>query len=268
MESGKTALRGAIIGDVVGSIYEFDNIKTKQFPLLDEKCFFTDDSVLTVAVAHAIMTAKDRGVAPDRKLMGVYLKLYGCAYPHRGYGGHFKMWLGKKDLASYDSLGNGAVMRCSAAGWSEDSVAGARRMGELTCLPTHENQESYKAASLLAELIYLARTGASMESLYDRACEVYSLPVLDDIRESYTFDVTCGGTMPVALSAFFESTDFEDSIRNAVSIGGDSDTIAAVTGALAEAYYGVPDDLWRSVARLLPESFLWIIDEFNSRFCK
>ncbi len=254
-------MKGAIIGDIVGSVYEWNNIKTKAFPFFRDDCFFTDDSVMTVAVAVGLMNAHKRGGdVIDMVCDAMYD--YGNRYPHRGYGGHFNQWLRSHDPQPYNSLGNGAPMRCSPAGWLAGTPEKAFELGMYTAAPTHNHPSGMKAAGVTAMLIRLALNGTDKEKLRETASRWYALPALDDIRPTYTFDVTCDGTMPPALSAFFESDSFEDAIRNAISVGGDSDTIAAITGALAEAYYGVPDELWERAAALLTEELRYNVETF------
>ena len=281
-------MKGAIIGDIVGSVYEWHNIKTKDFPLFSDESFFTDDTVCTVAVGSALLHSWDQEdgtenlYAKDYNEVFYYhvkqaLYRYGNAYRGRGYGGAFKHWLHtpatstsgvyySDSLHPYVSWGNGAPMRCSAAGWVTDDPRTAIGLGVMTALPTHNHPEALKAAGLVAELICYARNGLPMSDLRDRAEECYSMPSLDYIRPTYRFDVSCMGTMPVALSAFFESTDFEDAIRNAISVGGDSDTIACITGSLAEAYYKVPDALWDKAKTYLDDKLRTEVEEFHAKF--
>ena len=281
-------MKGAIIGDIVGSVYEWDNIKTKDFPLFSEKSFFTDDTVCTVAVGSAFLDSWEQEdgtenlYAKDYNEVFYYhvkqaLYTYGNKYRGRGYGGAFKHWLHTPAMSTsgvyhsdvlhpYVSWGNGAPMRCSAAGWVTDDFRTALALGVMTAMPTHNHPEALKAAGLVAELISEARNGLPMSDLLDRAEEFYSLPDLSYIRPTYRFDVSCMGTMPVALSAFFESTDFEDAIRNAISVGGDSDTIACITGSLAEAYYGVPDHLWEKAKTYLTAELIDVVESFHEKF--
>ena len=257
------SMKGAIIGDIVGSVYEFHNIKTKAFPLWSPAGKFTDDSVMTVAVAMALMQGTD-----DREQLLVNLVEsmhdYGNRYRHRGYGGRFKRWLRSVDPQPYNSWGNGAAMRCSSAGWLANSAEEAYELGTYTAAPTHNHPEAMKAAGVTAMLIWYAKNGMPKEQLRELAAKYYKLPVLDEIRYTYTFDVSCMGTMPVALSSFFESVDFEDAIRNAVSIGGDSDTIAAITGSIAEAYYGVPSEIWARARVYLSKELIKNVNLFYS----
>ena len=270
-------MKGAIIGDIVGSVYEWHNIKTKDFPLFSDESFFTDDTVCTVAVGSALLHSWEQEDGTLNLYHKDYNELfyyhvrralhdYGNAYRGRGYGGAFKQWLRSPDMLPYVSWGNGAPMRCSAAGWVTDDPRTAIGLGVMTALPTHNHPEALKAAGLVAELICSARNGLPMSDMRDRAEECYTIPVLDEIRPRYRFDVSCMGTMPVALAAFLESTDFEDAIRNAISVGGDSDTIACITGALAEAYYGVPEDLWDKAKTYLDDKLRTEVEEFHAKF--
>ena len=239
-------MKGAIIGDIVGSIYEWHNIKTKEFELLPDSCFFTDDTVMTVAVGVGLMSASERNGDIEEFLTDA-LHDYGNRYPR-----------------PYNSLGNGAPMRCSPAGWLASTPEKAFELGMYTAGPTHNHPSGMKAAGVTAMLICMARLGTGMEELRAAAAKWYDLPVLDEIRPDYSFDVTCDGTMPAALSAFFESTGFEDAVRNAISVGGDSDTLAAVTGSLAEAYYGVPEELWRRAETFLTEELRENVEAFRA----
>ncbi len=254
-------MKGAIIGDIVGSIYEHHNIKTKSFPLFRSRSSFTDDTVMTCAVAKAFLDAAEEDV-PIVDLMTRSMQELGRKYPHRGYGGRFKHWIYAEEPEPYNSLGNGAPMRSSPAGFLGRTVEAAYELGELTALPTHDHPEGLKAAGTVAALVWLARHGADRETLRSYAAERYDIPQLDVIRPTYRFDVTCMGTMPAALAAFFDSEDFEDAIRNAVSVGGDSDTIAAITGSIAEAYYGVPEELWQEARSRLTAELAEIVDRF------
>lgn len=258
-------MKGAIIGDIVGSIYEGHrrNIFTKDFPLFSERCRFTDDTVLTCAVADALLRSRKNNLsaAAAFALLTRLLQTYGMRYEGRGYGHHFKSWIYDFDPKPYNSWANGAPMRCSSAGFLAESAESAYRLGELTAAPTHNHPEGMRAAGLTAELIWRARHGESRERLRAVASAAYPLPVLEGIRQCHHFNSSCMSTMPVALAAFFESVDFEDAIRNAISIGGDSDTIAAITGSIAEAYYGVPENIWYRAEPYLDFALLAVVDE-------
>lgn len=259
-------MKGAITGDIIGSIFEHYNCRTKHFPLYSEDGFFTDDTVMTLAVAESFLrdwpASDDQMVSSFAKRMGHF----GRSYPGRGYGGRFLDWLYSNDPQPYNSWGNGAPMRCSAAGWVASSAEEAQHLGALTAYPTHNHPEAIFAASVTAELIFLARQGYRMDTLERWAREKYIIRKLDDIRPTYRFSERSLDTMPPALAAFFESTSFEDAIRNAISVGGDSDTIAAITGSIAEAYYGIPDAIWKESRAYLDPSLDDIVTKFYQKF--
>lgn len=265
---------GAIIGDIVGSVYEFDNIKTKDFELFKPDCRFTDDTVMTCAVADAIMNG---GSEKDFILS---MKKYGRMYPHAGYGGRFRVWLRSMDTEPYNSFGNGSAMRVSPCAWVMDCGFCARTgmwpnrdLARLSASVTHNHPEGIKGALAVCDAIFMARFyfgGWNIE--YSNPIDSdpdeckrrikehieneygYDLSMsLDEIRKNYEFDETCQGSVPQAIIAFLESTDFEDAIRNAISIGGDSDTIAAITGSIAEAAYGISEDMKEMALSYLDE---------------
>ena len=254
-------MKGAIIGDIVGSIYEFHNLKSKDFPLFSERGRFTDDTVMTVAVAMGMLRAYE-SEADLLDTLTDFLHDYGNRYPHRGYGGRFRQWLRSSDPQPYNSWGNGAPMRCSAAGWLARTPEKAFTLGMYSAAPTHNHPDAMMAAGVTAMLIWQARHGMQMDALQELAEKYYEIPRLDDIRDDYEFDVSCMGTMPVALSAFFESTGFEDAIRNAISVGGDSDTIAAITGSIAEPYYGIPEHIWETACTYLDNELIKNVEQF------
>ncbi|MCR4607829.1 MAG: ADP-ribosylglycohydrolase family protein [Oscillospiraceae bacterium] len=266
------ALKGAIVGDIVGSIYEFNNHRSKVFPLFGKKCSFTDDSVMSVAVAHAIALWKgwtgDDGHRKDTLFDTLVdtMQAFGNYYPFAGYGGRFGDWLCFKDPKPYNSWGNGAPMRCSAAGMLGDSAEEAYKLGEATAEVTHNHPYAMKAAGLTAELIWRARHGASMEELRKRAEEEYDIESCAWFAENNEFTEASQYTMPPALAAFLESTSFEDCIRNSVYVGGDTDTIGAIAGAMAEAYWGIPDDIWAKAESYLDERLLEVVDRFYKKF--
>ena len=254
---------GAIVGDIVGSVYEWHNIKTKDFPLFRQDSRFTDDTVMTCAVADAVMKGGKREDFIDS------MKRYGRMYPHAGYGGRFHAWLFSEDREPYGSYGNGSAMRVSPCAWVMDCgfcartglwPVNGRAMAQRSAEVTHNHPEGIRGALATADAIFLCRF------YFGGYCVEYDAPIrrdpaeckrrvkahierqfgydlsrtLDDIRPGYTFSATCQDTVPQAIIAFLESTDFEDAIRNAISIGGDSDTLAAMTGSIAEAAYGIP----------------------------
>lgn len=229
-------MMGAIIGDIVGSVYEWRNIKTKEFPLFREDCFFTDDTVMTVAMAEAVMNGGSADDVIDA------MKKYGRMYPDAGYGGRFGAWLFSDSREPYNSYGNGSAMRVSPCGFIAGSLEEAITLAGISAQVTHDHPEGIKGAEATSAAIFLARSGKTIPEIRDYIDRNY-YPLnftIDDIRDGYHFDETCQGSVPQAITAFLESTGFEDAIRNAVSLGGDSDTLAAITGSIAEAAYGVP----------------------------
>ena len=249
---------GAILGDIVGSPYEFDcnNYKHKDFPLLSARSRFTDDTVMTLAVAQGLLAG--RGI-PERTFAEVReaMRVWGEAYPHAGYGGMFRRWLHAEHPRPYGSFGNGSAMRVSAAGWLFDTLEKTLEMAKVTAEVTHNHPEGIKGAQAAAAAIFLARTGSSKQEIqhYTERHFGYDLSrTCDEIRPGYRHVETCQQTVPEAITAFLESTGYEDALRNAVSLGGDSDTLAAITGSIAEAFYGVAEELRHECRkRLTPE---------------
>lgn len=251
---------GAIIGDIAGSKYEFNNIKQIPEEILTEDCFFTDDTVMTVAVAQSLLSANQLN-------FGAKMRAWGNRYPGRGYGARFQQWLDVGGDA-YNSLGNGSAMRVSPVAWAYDTLEQVQHVAELTALPTHDHPEGIKGAVATATFIYMARTGFAKDDIIDYAESEYKYEVwtCDYIRPTYTFNETCEGTIPAALSAFADSQDFEDCIKLAISLGGDSDTIAAIAGSIAEAYYGIPDELIEKGVKFLPTEMLEVIHGFEDKY--
>ena len=258
---------GAIIGDIVGSRFEWHNIKTKEFEFLTYRCEFTDDSVMSLAVAKALL---DCGSNYDN-LGGHAVKAMrevGQPYPNCGYGGMFKQWMYSDDPQPYNSFGNGAAMRVSPCGFVAQTIEQAIFLSGKVTEVTHNHPEGIKGAEATAVCVFLARTGSSILEIRDYVNSHY-YPMnftLDSIRDSYQFNETCQETVPQAIMAFLESTSFEDAIRNAISIGGDSDTLAAITGGIAEAYYGVPADLRKHALTFLDERLLKILIDFENAY--
>ncbi len=258
---------GAIIGDIVGSRFEWDNIKSKEFDFLNYKCEFTDDSVMTLAVAKAILNSKE-DYSNLGELCVKYMQEVGRHYPNCGYGGYFSKWVMSDDPKPYNSFGNGAAMRVSAVGFVAKSLEEAISLSKKVTEVTHNHPEGIKGAEATAVAIYMARTGSNILEIRDYIDKHY-YPMnfrLDDIRENYKFNETCQDTVPQAIEAFLESKNFEDAIRNAISIGGDSDTLAAITGGIAEAYYGIPTDIRKHALTFLDERLLRILLEFESKY--
>lgn len=245
---------GAIIGDVSGSIYEFFNRKTKPKKLIGLLNYPTDDSVLTIAVAKGISCALKEGNEnfindPDKqnrikKSVIKYLKRYTWLYPFAGYGGRYTLWAFSPFSKPYNSWGNGSAMRVSYAGEIANSLEEALLLAKLTSEVTHSHELGIKGAQVVAGCIYLLKNGATIEEVKDFVSEYYKIDIpLEELKKYYKLDASCENTVPPAIIAFLNSTDFEDAIKTAISIGGDSDTIAAITGSIAEYYYGIPKKL-------------------------
>lgn len=255
---------GAIIGDIAGSRFEHRNIKSKEFDLMNMSCRFTDDTVMTLAVCEALQNGK----ANLKQNVISSMQKYGQKYPRAGYGGSFRSWIYASAPQPYKSWGNGAAMRVSGCAYVAESLEEAKALSHTVTGVTHNHPEGYKGAEAVTVAVYMALHGSSILEIQDYIdSHYYDINFkLDDIRDSYTFDVSCQGSVPQALEAFFESSDFEDAIRNAISIGGDSDTIAAIAGSVAEAYYGVPADLRKLVLSYLDEDLLNALVRFENAY--
>lgn len=258
---------GAIIGDIVGSRFEWHNHRSKDFELLHHECFFTDDSLMSLAVCDALLRSE-----PDYSNLGdtavESMQRIGRPYPHCGYGGSFFRWIYSDNPQPYNSYGNGAAMRVSGCGYAANSITEAAELSKAVTEITHNHPEGIKGSEATTVAVYLARTGSSLEETRNYIVKHY-YPIdftLDEIRDHYCFNETCQDTVPQALEAFFESNGFEDAIRNAISIGGDSDTLAAITGAVAEAYYGVPDTIRTRATAFLDKRLHKILLEFEKKY--
>jgi ADP-ribosylglycohydrolase len=252
---------GAIVGDIIGSVYEGRNVGTLYFdPLFHPHSRATDDTVLTVAVADSILSGAD---LVDK------LKEYYRLYPRAGYGGNFARWAASFSRKPYYSYGNGSAMRVSPVGFAFSSLEEVLRRAKETAEVTHNHPEGIKGAQATAAAVFLARTGATKDEIGAYVAETFGYDLvrtLDMVRANYEFDVSCQGTVPEAILAFLESTDYEDAVRKAVSLGGDSDTLACITGGIAEAFYGgVPDDIQIQAASRLNDHLWSIVDEFMTR---
>lgn len=249
---------GALIGDMAGSRFEWQNYKAKDFQLRHPDCRATDDSILTIAVADALL---------QEAAFGPTLRRYCRNYPAAGYGGRFLQWAAGNSQHGYNSFGNGSAMRVSAVGWFGKTLEEVLDIASASAMPTHDHPEGIKGAQAVAAAIFLARSGQTKDGIRDYIeltfeYDLSSTP--DEIRSDYSFDVTCQGSVPQSFSCFLHSADFEDALRTAVSIGGDSDTITCITGSMAEAFYGgVPDDLARWSLSLLDESLREVVDRFR-----
>ncbi len=252
---------GAIAGDIIGSVYESGWMKSTDFPLFTQGSTFTDDTVLTAAVADCILHDKDYTET---------LKEYGRRYPDAGYGVMFYHWLHSPESVPYNSFGNGSAMRVSPVGFAFSTLDEVLYQAERSAAVTHNHPEGIKGAQAIASAIFLARTGHDKSAIRDHVEEYFKYDLrrtLDEIRPDYSFDVTCQGSVPESLIAFLESSDYEDAVRKAVSLGGDSDTLACMAGGIAQAYYKqVPEYIIKEVRRILDTKLLNIIDSFNERY--
>jgi ADP-ribosylglycohydrolase len=252
---------GAIVGDIVGSIYEWNNIKTKDFPLFSPTCTFTDDTVLTVAIADALLNHQD--YAPK-------LKEYYHRYPDAGYGKSFRQWAGAETMEPYGSWGNGSAMRVSSIGFAFNTLDTVLSEAERSAAVTHNHLEGIKGAQATAACIFLARTRhpkATIQSYIESTFGYNLSQTIEEIRPHYQFDVSCQGSVPQAIIAFLESTDFEDAIRNAISLGGDSDTIASIAGGIAQAFYQkIPDFIAEQAGLILNEQLRSIVAAFMRQY--
>ena len=258
---------GAIVGDTIGSCYEFHNVKTTEFPLFTRRTKFTDDSIMTLAVAKALMDA-DQDAWPISSSLVHSMRKLGRRYSHAGYGGRFMRWLAKDNdyPRPYNSWGNGSAMRVSPVAWAYGSLDLVEYVAAETAKVTHNAPEGICGAQATAACIFMARTGSTNDQIRDYVRQRFGYALdftLDEIRPDYAFDESCQGTVPQAIEAFLEGEDFEDTVRKAISIGGDSDTIAAIAASIAQGRYGVPRELEQEVRARLTEDLL----EINDRFC-
>ena len=253
---------GAIAGDIIGSVFEHHAIKSTQFPLFSRYSGFTDDTVLTVAIADSILKKVDYATS---------LKTFGQKYPYAGYGSSFFRWIFSSDSRPYNSWGNGSAMRVSPVGFAFDSMEDVLSEAKKSAEVTHNHPEGIKGAQATALAVFTARSGQSKATIKQGISDRFGYNLdraLDDIRPHYSFDISCQGSVPEAIIAFLEGKDFEDAIRKAISLGGDSDTQACIAGGIAQAYYqNIPSKIVSDVRKRLPEEFLLIIDEFSEKYC-
>lgn len=260
--TGENYILGAIAGDIIGSSYEFNNIKSLDFELFTNDTFFTDDSVLTAATMYALLHSAD------------YAKVYrsfGIRYPRRGYGGNFRKWLSANNPEPYNSWGNGSAMRVSPVGWYCDNIDDVLAEAKKSAEVTHNHPEGIKGAQAAASAVYLARTGKSKDEIKRFIVDSFGYDLnrtIDEIRPTFQFDESCQGTVPEAIIAFLESTDYENAVRLAVSIGGDSDTLAAIAGGIAEAFYQeIPEDIADFVQVILGPDLMWdVVMPFSEKY--
>ena len=260
---------GAILGDIIGEPYEFDQgNKTKDFPLFCEKPFFTDDSVMTIAVCDAILIAGlDAGEADLKEEFVESMQFWGMKYPCAGYGARFSDWLYMEEPKPYGSYGNGSAMRVSSVGWLFDTIERTREVARWSAEVTHNHEEGIKGAEATAAAIFFARNGKSKAEIkaYIEKEFGYDLSrTCDEIRPTYFHQESCQKTVPEAITAFLEGSDFEDVIRTAVSLGGDTDTLSAIAGSIAEAFYGVPSELKAKAYAIIKDDMREVLEAFET----
>lgn len=261
---------GAILGDMIGAPYEFDRgDKTKDFPLFSSDSEFTDDSVMTIAVAEALLDARNQGVEESEEAVKALLvesmRFWGKRYPNAGYGGRFVQWLFDENMGPYNSFGNGSAMRVASAGWLYDNLKTTRIMARWTAEVTHNHSEGVKGAEATACVIFLARHRVDKEFIKAYISEEFGYDLsrtCDEIRPDYYHNESCQKTVPEAITAFLEGNDFEDVIRIAVSLGGDCDTLTCIAGSMAEAYYGIPEEIMDEGLTRLTEEMKGVVERF------
>ena len=261
------AMLGAIAGDTIGSVYEFDNIKTTEFPLFQKKSKFTDDSVMTLAVAQALVESYDGETFSKSKLVDT-MQDFGKRHRYAGYGRMFNRWLREKAPEPYNSCGNGSAMRVSPVAWVTDDVAHAEALAKISAEVTHNHPEGIKGAQVTAGCIVIARQGASNDEIRSYV-EGFGYDLgftLDEIRPTYEFNETCQKSVPQAIEAFLEADDFESTVRLCVSIGGDCDTTAAIAGAIAHARWGIPPAIILNTRSRLTKGLIHTLDGFCTKF--
>ena len=259
---------GAILGDMVGAPYEFDRgNKSKEFEMWNRRVCFTDDTVMTIAVADAILTAgKDSGEKEIKEALVEKMQGWGRKYPNSGYGGRFVHWLGSRNPKPYGSYGNGSAMRVSSVGWLYDTIEKTREVARWTAEVTHNHLEGIKGAEATASAIFMARTGATKEDIKQYVIQEFGYDLsrtCDEIRPGYFHDESCQKTVPEAITAFLEGKDFEDVIRTAVSLGGDCDTLTCIAGGMAEAFYGIPVKMMVETCNRLGDDMIEVLQAFD-----
>ena len=269
---------GAIVGDIAGSRFEWNNYKRKDFGLFGndglhrEPCSVTDDTVMTVAVADALLRFERIGdEAAFKKILVERMHVIGRQRPYCGYGGRFYRWIASRDTEPYGSYGNGSAMRVAPVGWYAETLADAERIARLTAEVTHNHPEGIKGAQAVAGAVWLARHGADKAELRRYITENFYPDAFDrslrEIRHGFQFDESCQGTVPPAMVAFMAAGSFENAVRNAVSLGGDSDTLADIAGAVAEAFFGVPDDIRETALTFLDDELRELTLRFTEKYC-
>lgn len=261
-------MNGSIIGDIVGSVYEFNTIKQKNFKFLKDRCFFTDDTVMSCAVAKAAIEYLDNKSIPLFKINVINNMVeFGRKHPDAGYGYYFYNWIMSDNHDPYNSFGNGSAMRTSSVAYIAESLEEAEELAKAQAEVTHNHPEGIKGAQAIAAAIYLALNKKDKSTIKEYIeNNYYDLDFnIKDIYRKYKYDVTCQGSVPYAIKSFLEGEDFEDSIRNSISLGGDADTLACMTGAIAEAYYGIPEEILEQKNKYLTEDLIDIVDNFQEK---
>ena len=259
---------GAMIGDIVGSVYEFNNIKTMDFPLWHKDCIFTDDTIMTAAVAKALMASDGLSQRDIKKSLIQEMRYFGRKYPNAGYGARFRAWLDSEQPLAYNSWGNGSAMRVSPVGWLYGTLDVTLTVAKLSAEVTHNHPQGIAGAQSVAAAIFLLRNGKTKDEVRNYIRGVFNYDFrqsIEDIRPNYTFNESCQGSVPQAMTAFFEATDFEDCLRKAISLGGDSDTIAAIACSIAEAHYEIPAAIITEALKRLDQEILVVYQEFLRR---
>lgn len=255
---------GAIAGDIIGSPYEWNPIKTKEFDLFSHNSIFTDDTVMTLAIAKWLCEDKD-----SKDVLIKNLKYFGNRYPNAGYGGRFMKWLMQESPEPYGSWANGSAMRVSPCAWVADSLEEAQDLAKTSAIVTHNHPEGIKGALATSDAIYLSRIGATKDEIRNHIEVRYGYDLslsLDEIRPYYKFDISCKGSVPESIICFLEAKDFEDTVRNAISLGGDADTQAAIAGSIASAYWDVPKSISFNAIPRLDNTLLNVFIEFEDKF--
>ena len=255
---------GAIAGDIIGSIYEFHPIKTKEFPLFHKRSTFTDDTIMTLAVAKWLLNDKD-----SKEELVKQLQYFGNEYPHGGYGRMFKNWLQTENPEPYGSWGNGSAMRVSPVAWVGETLEEVQKLAKLSSIVTHDHPEGVKGALATADAIYLARLGSSKEEIKAHVELRYGYDLdrtVDEIRPHYKFDVSCQGCVGESIICFLDAEDYEDTIRNCISLGGDADTMAAIAGGIASAFWEVPNSIHAEAIDRLDDDLFAVLKEFENKF--
>ena len=255
---------GAICGDIIGSLTEFRPIKTKDFELFQNASTFTDDTIMTLAIANWLIKDKD-----SCEVLVKELQYWGNMYPGAGYGGMFSRWIRQDNPKPYGSWGNGSAMRVSPCAWVGETLEEVQDLAYRSAAVTHNHSEGIKGAMATADAIYLARIGVKKPEIEEHVELRYGYDLsrgVDEIRDAYGFDVSCQGSVPESIICFLEARDFEDTVRNAVSLGGDADTQAAIAGSIASAYWEVPDDIASEAVNRLDSALLKVLTEFDKKF--